>query len=98
VGDTVQKDPPGRPERVFLWQSANATKLGNGIEDAMTKRLEEIGQPSSLHARAARVVEEWKAASGKSLLSPEQSHDLAARIVEAMVWARVGFPANADPQ
>jgi hypothetical protein len=42
----------------------------------------------SMHARAARVVEEWKAATGKPMLSPQVSYDLAARIVEAMVWAR----------
>jgi hypothetical protein len=42
----------------------------------------------SMHSRAARVVEDWKAASGKPMLSAEQSHDLAARIVEAMVWAK----------
>jgi hypothetical protein len=65
----------------------------------MTKRLEEIGDVSqrfSLHARAVRVVEQWKAACGRPMLSAEASHDLATRIVEAMVWVRVGFQANAD--
>lgn len=51
---------------------------------------------AQLNVRAERVVEDWKAAYGKPMLSPEAAHDLAARIVEAMVWARVGFRANAD--
>jgi hypothetical protein len=38
-------------------------------------------------SRAARVAEDWKSANGKPLLSAEQSHNLAARIVEATVSA-----------
>ena len=58
-------------------------------------------KPEALHAHAARVVEDWKMAHGKPMLSPAAAHDLAARIVDAMVWARgyskqVGSRADAD--
>jgi hypothetical protein len=32
-------------------------------------------KPETLHARAARVVEEWKTASGRPMLSPEASRE-----------------------
>ncbi|MDO9296847.1 hypothetical protein [Bradyrhizobium sp.] len=42
---------------------------------------------AAMATHAQRIVEEWKEAHGKPLLSPVASGDLAHRIFEAMTWA-----------
>jgi hypothetical protein len=47
-----------------------------------------LGEMADLDLYASRVVEEWKTANGKPMLSPSACGDLVDRIVEAMLWAQ----------
>jgi hypothetical protein len=48
---------------------------------AVNEALRDLPEAPAMFERASEIVNAWKEANGKPLLSPEVSHDLAGRIM-----------------
>ena len=64
----------------------------NTVDDA----LRDLPEAPAMLERAIELVNAWKEANGKPLLSPEVSHDLAGRIMLALIEARTAVALSAN--
>jgi len=63
---------------------------------AVNEALRDLPEAPAMFERASEIVSAWKEANGKPLLSPEVSHDLAGRIMLALIEARTEVALSAD--
>lgn len=63
-------------------------KLSDHQAQSLNAEQMAVYRTALLHGRASGVVAEWKRANVVPYLSPEKCHDLADRIVAAMLWAQ----------
>jgi hypothetical protein len=58
-------------------------------EQSIDDALRDLPEAPAWLERATRLVEDWKVAHGKAMLSPEATRDLAGRVAVALIQARM---------